>query len=376
MCVLHTETLVHIYEPEYVVTRIRAAVLSAGAWSASSHLPDLAADPGTELLAVTGRDQTRVADLADRFGAARATSDWASVLAERPDAVIVSSPPIAHEEQVLAALAAGATVLCEKPFAVDPATAWRMAVAAERSPGELLVAFAWSLTPAFERVRDVVMSGEIGDLEHVVMSVAVNIRQLLTGDPNVGWENGIASRPSTYQDPAISGGGAAAVTLSHGFGLLGFLTGGRVRALSARTTPSSGRLDLHDAIVAELELPDRATPVNCVISCTSTQRPARGVEWHVGVYGATGELWYDSASERLRVVNANGRVEETTEPTSPAPSPTQALLAVARGATPPVGLSAVLGAEAVAATDAVYRSAESGGWVTVPDRSILEESQP
>lgn len=357
------------------MTLIRAAVLSAGAWSASSHLPDLTADPDVELVAVTGRDLSRLTGLAERFGAARATTDWRSVLAERPDAVIVSSPPVAHEEQVLAALDAGATVLCEKPFAVDPATAWRMATAAEAAPGELLVAFAWSLTPAFIRVRELIASGVLGHLEHVVLSVAVNIRQLLTGDPDVGWENGIASRPSTYQDPAVSGGGAAAVTLSHGFGLLGFVTGGRVSALSARTTPAADRLDLHDAIVAELALPDRDAPVNCVISCTSTQRAARGVEWHVGVYGSTGELWYDSAAERLRVVRADGRVEETTEPTGPAPSPTQALLEVTRGGATPPGLTAVLGAEAVSATDAVYRSAETGGWVTVPDRSLIEEVQ-
>ncbi|MEZ4290977.1 MAG: Gfo/Idh/MocA family oxidoreductase [Myxococcota bacterium] len=49
------------------------------------------------------------------------------------DVVAVSTPPHTHAEIVLAAIAAGRHVLCEKPFARDAAEGARMLEAAERA---------------------------------------------------------------------------------------------------------------------------------------------------------------------------------------------------------------------------------------------------
>src|SRR5215203_4897722 len=96
---------------------IKAAVLSAGAWSQSSHLPALKGDKRVELVALSSPNAEMAAMLGRQFDT-RHFADWRDALALRPDIVVVSSPPVAHEEQVIAALEAGAHVLVEKPFAL------------------------------------------------------------------------------------------------------------------------------------------------------------------------------------------------------------------------------------------------------------------
>ena len=67
------------------------------------------------------------------FGFAKATTDWHDVIAEKPDIVVVGSPPGYHWEQSKAALEAGAHVMCEKPFTIDPAHAWDLDETARRT---------------------------------------------------------------------------------------------------------------------------------------------------------------------------------------------------------------------------------------------------
>ena len=141
---------------------IRAVVLSAGAWSQSSHLPALKGDPDVEVLALSSPNAETARSLAATFAVPAALTDWREALALKPDIAVVSSPPIAHEEQVIAALDAGAHVLVEKPFALNGATAARMRDAATRNGRSLLVGFGWPAAPIFALSRALIEGGEIG----------------------------------------------------------------------------------------------------------------------------------------------------------------------------------------------------------------------
>ena len=71
-------------------------------------------------------------------------------LVTAPFVVTVSTPPDSHVEPVLAALAAGAHVLCEKPFALSAADADRMVAAAADAGTVALVGceFRWAMDEA------------------------------------------------------------------------------------------------------------------------------------------------------------------------------------------------------------------------------------
>jgi len=82
---------------------------------------------GFDVVAVVGRDADKTARRARAFDVPRALTSVDDALAlPGADAVTVATPPTTHPEIVHAALDAGKHVLCEKPFALDSATARAM----------------------------------------------------------------------------------------------------------------------------------------------------------------------------------------------------------------------------------------------------------
>jgi predicted dehydrogenase len=346
------------------MTRIKAVVLSAGAWSQSSHLPALAADPEVEIVCVTSPDTESARRSAEAFGALNWSADWRDALEHAPDIAVVSSPPVAHEEMVLGALHAGAHVLVEKPFALEAQSAARMRDAASAAERHLLIGFGWPAAPIFAKAKELIGNGEIGLVEHVNFNLAVNTRALLSGGNDGGWGGETASVTSTYTDPRISAGGSAAVSMSHQLGLIEWLTEDEIVAVHANTYPAGAPLDLHAAINARF-----AGGGAGVISSASTHPYLTRPQWHLALYGAKGQIWLDSISDHLRLVRASGEVVtfDGSEASGvyDAGAPTKALIACARGAAAPAGLSAHLATRVVAITDAIYESALSGSQIRI-----------
>lgn len=345
--------------------RLRAGVLSAGAWSETSHLPALAADPGVDLIAVTSPERETAQRLASAFGAESAFVDWREALDLDLDLVVVSSPPYAHAEQVLSALASGAHVLVEKPMAIEPSVARELASASDRFGRHLVVGFGWARVPAFRLARDIVRDGRLGRLEQVSIQLAVNNRGLLTGAATVAWTGAGSYEPTTYTDVRRSGGGAGAVAMSHQFGLLRWIVGERVHALTAIAFPDAERLDLHGQALVRW-----GSGASGAVVCSSVHETAGDPAWELLVMGEAGELWLKSRERILTVRDSRGDVEDVTTRSddfaySPT-GPTRELVRLARGAGEPDGLDAWLGVETVDAVDAYYRSARERRWIDLP----------
>jgi predicted dehydrogenase len=100
--------------------RIRVAVLGAGGFARSAHLPNLQAlSDRLVLRAVVTRTGHHAAAVAKQFGAAYASTDYEKVLADpEVDAVIIATRHHLHGAMALAALQAGKHVLVEKPLAL------------------------------------------------------------------------------------------------------------------------------------------------------------------------------------------------------------------------------------------------------------------
>ena len=89
--------------------------------------------------AVTDVDKDRAAAVAERFGVTTVHASGEDVIADdQVDAVVVASWGPTHEQYVLAAIAAGKPVFCEKPLATTPEACVRI-TDAETAAGRRLV---------------------------------------------------------------------------------------------------------------------------------------------------------------------------------------------------------------------------------------------
>ena len=117
------------------------------------------------LRSISGRNPGALASAADRYGVAAWTTDWRELVArDDVDIVDVCTPPGTHAEIVEAALGAGKAVLCEKPLAVDYASARRVADVAARAGRPHAIGFNYRRLPAVSLLKELVAEGRIGEV--------------------------------------------------------------------------------------------------------------------------------------------------------------------------------------------------------------------
>lgn len=135
----------------------------ANAFRCVGGLFNLPVDPELVVLA----DATaQLADAgAQNLGFARSTDDWrALVNDEQVDIVAITAPNALHAPMALAAVAAGKTVYCEKPLSTTAASALEMTNAAELAGITTLVGFNFLRNPMIRLAREIISSGEIGEV--------------------------------------------------------------------------------------------------------------------------------------------------------------------------------------------------------------------
>ncbi|SCX29136.1 Inositol 2-dehydrogenase [Agrobacterium sp. DSM 25558] len=106
--------------------------------------------------------------LAARLGAESVSAD--TVFSDSSiDGVIIASSTDTHAELLLKAAKSGKAIFCEKPVSLNFATVEAVTNAVEVSGVACFLAFQRRYDPDFRFVRDRVVSGDAGTLEHIVM---------------------------------------------------------------------------------------------------------------------------------------------------------------------------------------------------------------
>ena len=107
------------------------------------------------------------------------------------DAVIICLPTDLHEAATVEAAERGRHILCEKPMALDAASAQRMLQVAEAHGRILMVAQVLRFWPQYARIKELIEAGEVGSVRSIATS-------RLSTFPHWGqW----------FRNPARSGGG-------------------------------------------------------------------------------------------------------------------------------------------------------------------------
>lgn len=142
------------------------------------HFPDLPLRP--HLVLVADDVPARAQEAAERYGFSAATSDWRTVLANaRVQAVSVTAPNFLHREIGEAVAQAGKHLWIEKPVGLSSADARAVRDAAAAAGVQATVGFNYRNAPAVQAARELLRSGELGD----VVRVRVQLLSDYAADP-------------------------------------------------------------------------------------------------------------------------------------------------------------------------------------------------
>ena len=147
---------------------IRMGVLGAAAIVPMALTNPARSVPEVQILAIAARDPKRAQAFARKHKIRRVHQTYSDVLADPDiDAIYNPLPNSLHAEWTIRALKAGKHVLCEKPFASNAREAEEMAKTARETGLVLSEAFAYRYHPLTARVKQIIGSGELGEIQHI-----------------------------------------------------------------------------------------------------------------------------------------------------------------------------------------------------------------
>lgn len=142
--------------------RLRVAVVGAGRWSATAHLPGFHRSPLCDLVAICDLDRSLAEDRAARFGIPDVETDVERILSRDDIDVVDIVTRGDHQELVFATLEAGKHCLVEKPVCHDYRDVWRAHELASSKGLKTKVGLTFRYAPAVMYMFDLIREGFIG----------------------------------------------------------------------------------------------------------------------------------------------------------------------------------------------------------------------
>ncbi len=256
---------------------LKVGLIGAGRMG-QAHCGELAKLPDVKLTAVYDPQSSAADNMTAKYGLKKYGSARELAAAD-VDAVLVCSPSDCHAEGVLAVLAAGKHLFCEKPLCRTLAEAEQIMAAARNARGSITIGFVRRHVPALRKFKQFLDAGLIGRprLAHIDLMLGAYRRQ-----------------PGDWFADFARCGGAILDMLAHGIDLENWFFGEPERVYA-------------DALLLAPELPEPADYVSatvtyrnrviCNVNC-GWQRFGRSGDL-LEVYGDEGSLAYHWGAENL-----------------------------------------------------------------------------
>lgn len=144
--------------------KVRYGVIGLG-WFGEKHCEAIAGLPTAELYALCTRTESRLKEVADRFGVKHTYRDFNEMLANPDlDAVSVVTMWDQHTAPTLAALMAGKHVFLEKPMASTMEDCRAIVDCARGSKGYFMVGHICRFNPRYAAAKEAIDEGRIGKI--------------------------------------------------------------------------------------------------------------------------------------------------------------------------------------------------------------------
>ncbi|MBI1388312.1 MAG: hypothetical protein GC154_07685 [bacterium] len=150
---------------------IRIGIIGVGMIGVE-HIRGFKVIPRCSVMGIADPDESRLKKVSAEHAVPLSFLDYRELLKrEEIDAVVICSPPFAHEEIAVAAFQAGKHVLVEKPMAITPASARRI-LRYQKRAGKLLGSCScrFRFSPTVAKAKEIIDAGDLGDIYHISIS--------------------------------------------------------------------------------------------------------------------------------------------------------------------------------------------------------------
>ena len=351
---------------------IRVGTIGAS-FAREAYLPALRLIDDVELVALASARRSSAQAAADEFGIPHVYDDWQRMLDEHKfDLVCIATPTVYHSAMTLAALRAGAHVLCEKPMAMNQDESAEMLELAQSLNKLHIIGHELRFNPNRRKVKSLIEDGYIGEVRHAnVISISS-----MWGDP--------ASRPAgDWWSLESMGGGRLGASGSHLIDLLRFwlgdlagISGQAATMVAERQDSSSGAPWL---ATADDQFSFRAETTGGALCSVFVSGAARhGGGSLTQIFGSEGTIKLDYADESLLVARAGEDFVDMSEddPNADLPGVGQGIwnvsfvalmgeltAAIREGRELAWGATFADGHECQRVMDALKRSGREGRWI-------------
>lgn len=153
-----------------ITTPIGIVVVGYGYWGPNV-VRNIVERPELRLIGLCERDPSRAEDFSRRHPNLAVEPDLDTLLLDpRVQAVAIATPPRTHYDLARRALEAGKHVMVEKPLAVTAVHAEHLIRIAAEAERVLMPGHTFVYSPPVNKVRDLIQSGELGDVYFITSS--------------------------------------------------------------------------------------------------------------------------------------------------------------------------------------------------------------
>lgn len=151
------------------MSKLRWGCLSTSKFAQAKIFPAVKHCRHAEFTAIASRNPDSAKEAAQLHGIAKACGSYEELLADPDvDAIYNPMPNHLHVDWSIRALEAGKHVLCEKPIGLSSAEGQRLLDASSQYPKlKVMEAFMYRLHPQWQRAKQLVDAGEIGQLRTI-----------------------------------------------------------------------------------------------------------------------------------------------------------------------------------------------------------------
>lgn len=170
------------------LTTVKWGFIGCGEVTEKKSGPAFALIEHSEVVAVMSRNADKAQSYAERHHIARHYTDAQQLVADpEVNAVYIATPPSSHATYAIMALRAGKPAYIEKPMAASYEDCVRINRISQLTGVPCFVAYYRRLLPYFQKVKQAITDGQIGQIMSVQIRFAVPPRELDYNSHNLPW---------------------------------------------------------------------------------------------------------------------------------------------------------------------------------------------